>query len=123
MSGLKKPENPIDEFIAWQEHRYSWPIKWGPPSFLRLSRKNPLWGPCFLMILGGILLVPTVFKARQLIVAGPAVGESLFGIVALGVLSAALLLGGVSWLVASRRTKPGSRGRCANARGQPRRRR
>lgn len=108
MGAQGKPEDPIEEFVFWQEHRYSWPIRWGPPSFLRLSRTNTLLWPYYLLMLGGLLLVAAVLAIRQRLLVGSTLG-SILGLGFLGLLGVLLLYGGISWLIASHQRRPASR--------------
>lgn len=103
-----KPEDPIAEFVFWQERRYAWLARWGPPSFLRLRRTNSRLWPYFLLALGGLLLAGAAVVVWRLIVAGKAAAP-IAGFCFLGLVGGVLLYGGISWLIVGRQRRSASR--------------
>ena len=105
----KKPEDPIEEFIAWQDSRHShrWLPQWGVPSFLRFKR--PAWWPYSLLILGAAILVVAVMVGRQVVASAPLRPASLLAPGLLGLLAGLFLYGGMSWLIVGRKGESAAR--------------
>ncbi len=104
MPWRKKPTDPIDEFVEWQEHRYDGvrlSQHWGSPSFF-LGKHPRAWAR-FLLVCGALCLAITVWAVLRLVQAEGWSGTAVGIIASLGTIGLLLVTGGAWWLAIQRR--------------------